>query len=213
VDPDFGRSVFVNCPFDPEYDPILKAILFCLVRFGLRPRIATERSNAGETRIEKIAELIAASRFSIHDLSRCEARAGGEHYRMNMPFELGMDFACRRFGGPPYETKVILVLEEQPFRYQAAISDLAGIDIEHHRADYAQAVRKVRNWLAGVGGFASVGAAVGASRILAEYEDFQEWYTERQIAAGFSTEDMRDVGIAEFLQGLHDWTSAGAPRE
>lgn len=95
----FGSNVFVNCPFDDEYAPILQAILFCLVRFGLNPRIATERSDSGETRIEKILELVESSRFSIHDLSRCQAQATEEFYRLNMPFELGIDFGCRRFGG------------------------------------------------------------------------------------------------------------------
>lgn len=65
---DFYRNAFVNCPFDREYEHILQAILFCLVRFGLRPRIATERSDAGEPRFEKILELIELSRYSVHDL-------------------------------------------------------------------------------------------------------------------------------------------------
>lgn len=99
----------MNCPLDKEYEPILQAVLFCLVRLGLRPRIATERSDAGEARISKIIELIKSSRYSIHDLSRCQARKAGERYRLNMPFELGMDFGCRHYGGNPLSTKVILI--------------------------------------------------------------------------------------------------------
>lgn len=205
---DFSRNVFVNCPFDREYDPILKAILFCLVRFGLRPRIAIERSDAGETRIDKISELIRASKFSVHDLSRCQAREAGEHYRMNMPFELGMDFACRRFGGAPFDGKKILVLEEQRYRYQAALSDLAGIDIEPHEGRHDLAVRKIRNWLAGMDAFEKL----PASRLLSEYEDFQEWYAEAQRAAGASADDMREVPVPELLQAMHSWMGAGRPR-
>lgn len=104
----FETNVFVNCPFDSEYDRIRQAILFCLIRFGLNPRIATERSDSGETRIEKILELVESSRFSIHDLSRCQARQAGEHYRLNMPFELGIDFGCRRFGPNLSRTKYSL---------------------------------------------------------------------------------------------------------
>ena len=208
VDTDFDKSVFVNCPFDKEYEHILQAILFCLVRFGLRPRIASERSDAGESRIEKIMELLESSRYSIHDLSRCQARVAGEHYRLNMPFELGMDFACRHYGGKPFSRKIILILEEEPYRYQAAISDLAGSDIEAHGGEYETAVRKVRNWLTGLGDFESVGAA----RILAEYEDFQEWYYERQLEAGFSEEDIQDYSTAELLQAMHEWAGQGRPR-
>ena len=89
TDDDFDRSAFVNCPFDEDYGHILQAVLFCLVRFGLKPRIATERSDAGESRVNKIVNLIRSSKYSVHDLCRCQAQAKGEHYRLNMPFELG----------------------------------------------------------------------------------------------------------------------------
>ena len=199
----------MNCPFDVKYEHILQAILFCLVRFGLKPRIATDRSDAGEARLDKILQLIESSRYSIHDLSRCQASEKGEHYRLNMPFELGMDFACRRYGSGLLSTKVILILEEKRYRYQKAIPDLAGSDIEAHGGKYETAVRKVRNWLTGLGGFELIGAA----RILAEYEDFQEWHYEQQLEAGFSEEDIQDYSTAEFLQAMYEWTDQGRPRQ
>ena len=202
VDLNFDRNVFVNCPFDSEYEHILKAILFCLVRFGLTPRIASERSDAGEPRIDKIFELIRSSRYSIHDLSRCQAREAGEHYRLNMPFELGIDFGCRRYGGEPFSTKTILILEEQPYRYQTAISDLAGSDIEAHGGKFEVAVRKVRNWLIEQGRFERIGPA----RVLADYEDFQQQYYERQLKAGFSEDDIQDFSTAELLDAMLEWT-------
>ena len=206
--PDFARNVFVNCPFDWDFEPVLKAILFCLVRFGLRPRIATERNNAGETRIDKIADLIADSEYSIHDLSRCQARQAGEHYRMNMPFELGMDFACRRYGGEPYARKKILVLEEQKYRYQAALSDLAGIDIVPHEGKYELAVKAVRDWIAAMPGF----ERLAERKVLSEYEDFQEWYAEKRRHDGFVEDDLRNVPVAELLQAMLEWMAAGLPR-
>ena len=126
-----------------------------------------------------------------------------------MPFELGMDFGCRRYGGDALSRKVILILAEHPYRYQAAISDLAGSDVKAHGAEYATAVRKVRNWLTEVGDFEHVGAA----RILAEYEDFQEWHHERQRAAGFSDADIQDYSTAELLEAMFEWTEQGKPRE
>ena len=90
----FDTNVFVNCPFDEQYASILQALLFCLLRFNLNPRIATERNDSGEARIDKILKLVQSSRYSIHDLSRCQAQTAGEHYRLNMPFELGIDFGC-----------------------------------------------------------------------------------------------------------------------
>lgn len=208
-DGDFNQSVFVNCPFDEEYEPILQAILFCLISFGLTPRIATERDDAGETRIEKIAELIKSSRFSIHDLSRSQAKEDGEYYRLNMPFELGLDLGCRKFGDGHYTTKRALVLEEQRYRYQASLSDLAGIDIAPHGGKWQVAIRKVRNWLVGLGEL----EAKPPARVIAEYEDFQEWYYEKQLADGFSDEDIQDYSTPELMQAMLDWVAEGRPRE
>ena len=179
------------------------------MRFKLRPRIASERSDAGTPRLERILKLIKSARYSIHDLSRCQASRVDEHYRLNMPFELGMDFGCRHCGGAPYSDKIILILEEKPYRYQAAISDLAGSDIAAHEGDYATAVRKVRNWLAGQDRFEFVGAA----QILAEYEDFQKWYYQRQLDAGFSDDDIQDYSTTDLLRAMFDWTDQGMPRD
>jgi len=204
----FDRNVFVNCPFDAEYTPILEAMLFCLIRLGLNPRIATERSDSGETRIDKILELVQSSRYSIHDLSRCQARMAGEHYRLNMPFELGIDFGCRRFGPEPQSGKVFLVLEEKPYRYQAAISDLAGFDIQAHKGDFEVAVRKLCNWIMSYGGFERVEAA----RVVSEYADFQEWYWRRRLSEGASDEDIRDTSTAALMRAMRDWFESGSPR-
>src|SRR5438552_15771037 len=43
---DFDRSVFINCPFDKQFEPIMQAMLFCIVYLGLKPRIARERNDA-----------------------------------------------------------------------------------------------------------------------------------------------------------------------
>jgi hypothetical protein len=64
-DAPFERSVFVNCPFDSDYAPLLEAALFCLVYFGFSPRLANERLEAGENRLDKIVEMI--SRVTVLD--------------------------------------------------------------------------------------------------------------------------------------------------
>lgn len=204
----FGRCVFVNCPFDKDYEPILQAVLFCVTYLGLIPRIASERQDGGETRIEKIRELIESSKFSIHDLSRCAASSKGEFFRLNMPFELGIDYGCRQFRGEGRENKRILILEEQPYRYQATISDLAGCDIQSHQGKFEIAVRKVRNWLASEAGLIK---ASGSGRILGAYVDFQEWHYERQLNAGFSDEDIQDYPTRELLDAMTEWVALGKP--
>ena len=94
----FDQSVFVNCHFDEEYSPLLEAMAFCVVNFGFSPRLANERLEAGENRLEKIIHMIKDSMYSIHDLSRCKSERPNEFFRMNMPFEFGIDVDLRRFG-------------------------------------------------------------------------------------------------------------------
>ena len=57
AEPPFDKCVFINCPFDKDYEGILQAVLFCIVYIGFVPRIATERMNAAEVRLSKISEL------------------------------------------------------------------------------------------------------------------------------------------------------------
>ncbi len=203
----FENSVFINCPFDEKYDPILQAMLFCIVDLGFVPRLAKERNDSGEIRLHKIADLIRESRYSIHDLSRSQALKKDEYFRLNMPFEYGVDWACRRWYGEGRDRKIFLILDENKYRYQAALSDIAGSDIKFHQADYQKAVRAVRNWLVSEAGV----TAPGAARILARYADFQAWHFEKQRAAGFSDGDIEDYPTPEFLASMVEWKKVGEP--
>jgi hypothetical protein len=204
---EFEKSVFINCPFDKDYEPILQAVLFCVLYLGLHPRIATESNDSGQARLTKIIELIHSSKFSIHDLSRVEATAAGELFRLNMPFELGVDYGCRQFCGDGRGAKIMLILEGKPYQHHAALSDLSGCDAASHSGDFQKAVRKVRNWLISEAGLQPVGAA----KILGAYADFQEWYYERQLADGFDDEDIQDYPTSELLDAMTEWVAAGKP--
>lgn len=206
AEPAFDKSVFINCPLDEEYEGILQAMLFCVVYLGFLPRIATERADSAENRLSKIIELIEASRYSIHDLSRCQARTAGEYFRLNMPFELGIDFGCRRYV-ERCKDKKILILEQRRYQLKAALSDLAGCDVEAHGEDHEKAVRKVRNWLVNEAG----AEKIGAGRILGKYADFQQWYFEGQLAAGFSEDDIKDYPTSELLAAMTEWMELGQP--
>lgn len=204
---DFERNVFINCPFDEEYAPILQAILFTIVRLGLKPRLASESTDGGEVRLDKIRDLIEASKFSIHDLSRCISTRAGEHFRLNMPFELGIDYGCRHYFGQGRHAKRFLILEEKRYRYQAALSDISGCDIEAHGGDHQKAVKKVRNWLVSNAGTDNI----GAKKILNDYADFQEWYVEMHLAAGADEDDIFEYPTSEFLDGMTKWMEEGRP--
>ena len=70
---EFNKNIFVNCPFDEDYKPLLKSLLFTIIYCGFNPRIALERFDSGEGRLSKIKELIDSSIYSIHDLSRIKS--------------------------------------------------------------------------------------------------------------------------------------------
>src|SRR5215204_1149067 len=104
----FEKNVFINCPYDPEYYPLLRPLLFTVIYLDFHPKIASERSDSGEQRIDKICELIEESKYSIHDLSRLKCNKKGEFYRLNMPFELGIDYGSRRFAADQLKDKKCL---------------------------------------------------------------------------------------------------------
>ena len=203
----FETNVFINCPFDEDFAPLLQAILFCVITMGFEPRLATERSDSGETRLDKIRELIEISKYSIHDLSRCQARRKGEMFRLNMPFELGIDWGCRQFAGGEAPTKRFLILEDKPYRFQAALSDISGCDIETHGGQYDKAMTKVRNWLRHQTGV----DAAGPQRMIGDYVTFQEWDYERKLAQGYSEDDIRAYPTFERLEAIKLWVSLGKP--
>jgi hypothetical protein len=94
AEPPFERSVFVNCPFDEAFAPLLQAIAFCVTDLGYYPRLAPENADNAANRLDRIIKLIRGSKYGIHDLSRCKSAVVGEYARLNMPFELGSTTAA-----------------------------------------------------------------------------------------------------------------------
>jgi hypothetical protein len=203
----FETSVFVNCPFDKPYAPLLEAALFCLTYFGFHPRLANERLEAGENRLDKIVEMIRESKYSIHDLSRCKAAKKGEFFRMNMPFEFGIDVGLRRSGTGRMGEKKFLIFEERQYELKQALSDTAGQDVEFHDGDYEQVIRKVRN-------FIRVEATVpvpGATRLIDAYVTFQAWMVEKKLSEGHSEADALNLPTRERLDEMEIWNREGRP--
>lgn len=200
----FERNVFVNCPFDEKYVALLRPLLFTVIYLGLKPRIALEAIDSGELRLDKIVALIRDSKFSIHDLSRSEAVVAGELYRLNMPFELGIDFGCRLFGEPKHREKRTLVLEAKPHRYKASISDLAGADIQCHDDEPYKVIGVVRSWLKNV----CLDQAVGPAQISSAFTDFMAQNFDALTKLGFSPKDIEGLHLAELLERMDTWVTA-----
>ncbi len=199
---DFDRNVFINCPFDDPYLELLRPLLFTIVFLDYVPRLASERSDSMESRIDKICELIRVSRYTIHDLSRLRAREIGEFYRMNMPFELGIEYGCRRFGGARFPEKRCLVLEKDPHDFRRALSDLSGIDIKSHNNDPARLVRAVRNWFHETVGLTGIESASG---VWYRFTDFASDFYDKRKSEGYTDDDLNMMPVSEYVDFIGAW--------
>lgn len=105
-----------------------------------------EDDNALDMRMDKLLRIIARCRYGVHDISRTELDVNNLP-RFNMPFELGVFFAARRFGQGTQKQKGAIVFEKTRYSYQLYLSDLNGVDTKAHNNDPHVAIRGVRNWL------------------------------------------------------------------
>lgn len=144
---DYERQVFINCPFDDEYLPLLRAIVFGIHACGFEVRCALEVVDAGEVRMSKILRLIGECRLGLHDISRTTLDAVNHLPRFNMPLELGLFLGAGHFGDADQRRKRTLILDTERYRYQKFVSDIAGQDIKAHRNDPAAVIAIVRDWL------------------------------------------------------------------
>ncbi len=142
----YEQNVFINCPFDGQYEPLFQAAVFAVQLAGFTPRCALETSNAGQFRLAKIMDIISECRYGIHDISRTEM-GSNRLPRFNMPLELGLDLGSKRYGTGRLKDKRLLVMDRKRHRYQKFISDIAGQDIESHSNSRNQLIRSIRDWL------------------------------------------------------------------
>jgi hypothetical protein len=202
VDAEFENNVFINCPFDDEYRRLLRPLLFVVVFLDFNPKIALERSDSGESRIHKICGLIRSSKYSIHDLSRLQSRQENEFYRMNMPFELGIEYGCRAFSNGRLAEKRCLILEKERFDYMKALSDLSGVDIKSHNNDPIGIVRATRNWFVETVGLRNVASATS---IWVRFNSFMSDFYDQRTQEGFSDEDLSFMPVPEFIGFIRQW--------
>ena len=167
----YASNVFINCPFDSEYAPILDAIIFGVFDCGFVPRCAMEIDDSAEIRIEKIFNIIGDCKYAIHDISRTDLDPETHLPRFNMPLELGMFLGARRFGSKSHKEKGCLILDSERYRFQTFISDISGQDIKAHGGESRKAVSLVRDWLNAASGRKTI---PGGVKIWSRYEEYLE---------------------------------------
>lgn len=203
----FDKNVFVNCPFDTEYRNLLRPLLFTVIYIGLEPQISETR-DSGEQRVNTIQGLITGSKYSIHDLSRIEVKNKKDLPRFNMPFELGLDMGCKRFGSGELTDKRCLILEKEQYRYQRVLSDISGNDIEAHKEDAQTLIRKVRNWFVGQ----NIHGISSPNLIWISFNEFESSLAETLRDAGFNDLDINEMPKSEFIAYVKDWVQGSSSK-
>lgn len=135
-------AVFLNIPYDEEFRSLYIAYIVGLFQLDLVPHLSSELPG-GESRLNRIFQLIQSCRYSIHDLSRVEL--GGSPSaapRFNMPLELGMTITWQTLN-PDRHTW--FVFESERYRLQRSASDLNGTDANIHSGTPEGVLRELRN--------------------------------------------------------------------
>ncbi len=201
----YSRSVFINCPFSPDYQPIFRAILFAVFACESRPRCAREISDSSQYRLAKIEAIIRESKFGIHDISFMGLDPGTKLPRFNMPFELGLFLAAKSFGAGQQKRKVALIFDSADYRYREALSDISGQDIATHGGVAENAIHEVRDWLDTCrGGRTSL---PGGAYISEQYEKFTR---ELPSASKKYRLDAAKLTYADLCRAMESWLKDNA---
>lgn len=175
-------------------------MIFGCIYLDYKP-LLSETVNSADSRIAGIQDLISKAKYSIHDLSRMESSKKNELARFNMPFELGIDIGCKRFGDELMKEKYLLIFDKEKYRYQKSISDLSGNDIEIHNNDPQDALRKLRNWILKIKG-KQIDSANKIWRLYNEFNgDFFVLAKENEL----STKDIEEMPWDEFCYYIQEW--------
>ncbi|MGQ3015258.1 MAG: hypothetical protein ACT6QS_16215 [Flavobacteriales bacterium] len=202
----FAKNVFINCPFDSRYkDDLLKPMLYVIIRNGFTPRLALEISDSAQFRLEKITGILKDCRYCIHDLSKVKSTEAGEYARMNMPFELGIDYGIKSVSEGKLAQKKFLILEATRYDYMRAISDINGLDVKVHKNDTQTLFECLYSW------FSETAKVHKQAPPLQQYYDFADFNTRlfREKRKEFKSESIainyiEKISIAEYIREIRE---------
>ena len=198
-------NVFINCPFDDDYKPLLNAIVFTIHECGFIARCAIEELGS-QLRIDKIYNIIDECRYGIHDISRTELDSDNNLPRFNMPLELGIFLGCKRYGDDENKKKQYLIIENQKFQYQKYISDIAGLDVAAHCNKPKSVVSLVRDWLSK---YSSRTTIPSGSLIWEKYERF--WNDLPKLVENASLE-ISELTFSAYTYSVVEWLQTNKER-
>lgn len=135
-------EVFLNLPYDPEFENLFLSYICAIHAFGMVPRVTLEIPG-GTRRLDRIFGLIQSCEYSVHDLSRVQLdRTKPRTPRFNMPFELGLAVAWEKLTESRH---MWFVMEAVNYRLAKSLSDLNGTDPYIHGGRIEGVFREMGN--------------------------------------------------------------------
>ena len=185
-------AVFINCPFDSKYKPMLRVLIFVARFYGLEVKISLLEVDSKSQRLGRIIGLMKDAKYSIHDLSLLKAENKNDIFRMNMPFELGLDY------GLNYEKdeKVFLVFESDSYKLKEALSDINGWDVRPHKNDPEQLILEFRKWILAKRECSKEISSFSSTEIWYIYNDFYATFTDNMAKHKMKEEE---ISALEFI--------------
>ena len=190
------NAIFINCPFDDEYLPLLRALLFVSRFYGLDVKIASTDLDSKSNRLARIISLMRESKYSVHDLSKMKSVKEDEYYRMNMPFELGLDYGI---GG---DEKVFLIFENEPYKLKIALSDINGWDVRPHLDNPEKLIMEFRKWIVVNRELSKTLKSYSYSDIWYKYNDFYGSFSDFMTIHNLKDEEISVIEYLEYIDSF-----------
>lgn len=180
-------------------------MIYLIVRNGYKPRLSLEVSDSGQVRLEKITDIIKNCKYSIHDLSLVKSVKAKEFSRMNMPFELGIDYGLRKSELKPLDTKQFLILEAVKYDYMKALSDINGFDIKVHGNNTEKLFENLYKWSSET---LKINKQDPPLKLFYDYTDFiAALFDDKAIELGsekLARNYLENVSIPEYIQEISE---------
>jgi len=178
---------------------MLRALLFVARFYGLKILISSTETDSKSNRLQRIIDLMREAKYSVHDLSKLKSEKKKEFFRMNMPFELGLDY------GLSGNDKVFLIFEDEDYKLKIALSDINGWDVRPHYNRPEQLILEFRKWIVASKPMPEEKRALSSSDIWYIYNDFYGQYSDYM-----TTHHMKDeeVSVAEYISYVDDFLAS-----
>lgn len=119
-----------------------------------------------------------------------------------MPFELGIDIGCRDFHpNKKYRMKSFLILEEEQYSTQKALSDISFGDCKCHFGDGERLVFTIREWLMQQG----LKDLIPATKIWDNFNFFVANLVNIKSSKGYTQKDIDNLPIPEYINFVKEY--------